>query len=84
MDILDVVLGRVPSLDEAEEELGRPEEAEAHDLPLHVSRCAKRWALSYRLSRGNSNQLSQMRLLVIILIIAVALTNPKVLSLLGL
>lgn len=67
MKLLDVLLGTTISLDQAEEELGKPEKEEETDLALHVSRCAKRWALSYRSSRNNCAQLQQIRLILLIL-----------------
>lgn len=76
MSILDVLLGRPISLDEAEEALGRPEKEEATDLSLHVSRCAKRWALSYRASRSNSAQLSQIRFFLILVGLLMVLNWP--------
>ncbi|WP_298800079.1 hypothetical protein [uncultured Devosia sp.] len=71
MTFIDVFLGRPPALDQAEEDLGKPVEAEANDLALHVERCAQRWAMSYRASRQNHAQLAQIR--AIMLIVAVAL-----------
>lgn len=66
MNLIDVIVGRASSIDDAEEELGKPDDMEAKDLPLHVYRCGKRWALSYRLSRNNSAQLAQIRVLLAI------------------
>lgn len=66
MSVLDVLLGRAPELDMAEEDLGKPVEAEATDLALHVERCAQRWAMSYRASKANHAQLSQIKLLLLI------------------
>lgn len=70
MGFLDLILGRTKfRLDEAEEELGKPDKAEAHDLPLHVSRCALRWALSYRQSKDNNAQLAQQRVFIILILV---------------
>jgi hypothetical protein len=76
MNIFDALLGRSITMDEAEEELGKPEVAEEHDLPLHVQRCAKRWALSYRASKNNSAQLSQIRIILILMILYGLATTP--------
>lgn len=78
MSILDVILGKSISLDEAEEELGRPDKAEETDLALHVTRCAKRWALSYRASRNNSAQLAQVRLMLAVITAIAVLYIPAV------
>ena len=68
MNWLDVLLGREQSLNQAEEELGKPDEVEATNLSYHVHRCAARWILSFRMSRSNNSQLMQLRLLVFILL----------------
>ena len=78
MDLLDVLFARPISLDEAEEALGRPEAEEEDDLALHVSRCAKRWAMSYRASKHNSAQIAQLRLLLVIGIAAMVILSPPV------
>jgi hypothetical protein len=75
MNIIDILFGRPVELDAAEEELGKPDEAEEYDLPLHVQRCAKRWALSYRASKHNAAQLAQIRYLLIGFML-VALFSP--------
>lgn len=64
MSFLDVLFGTAPELDQAEEDLGKPVEAEATNLALHVERCAQRWAMSYRASKANHSQLSQIRLIL--------------------
>lgn len=87
MNWIDVILGREPALDQAEEDLGKPDELEAASLPHHVDRCAKRWSLSYRLSRSNHAQLAQVRLFLAILIIFMAANSPigaKIVERLGL
>ncbi len=68
MSLLDVVLGRELSVDNAEETLGKPDDVEAHDLAYHVQRCAARWVMSYRLSRANNYQIAQVRFLVVVVI----------------
>lgn len=78
MGILDVLLARPVSLDDAEEALGRPEKEEEDNLALHVSRCAKRWAMSYRASKHNSAQLGQIRLLLLIGGIVALILSPPV------
>lgn len=78
MGFLDVILARPVSLDDAEEALGRPEKEEEDNLALHVSRCAKRWAMSYRASKHNSAQLGQIRLLLLIVGIAALFYSPLV------
>lgn len=75
MIILDVLLGREPKLDDAEENLGKPDEQEAKDLKYHVSRCALRWIMSYRMSRSNNVQIAQTRMLLIIAIMVEVLTS---------
>ena len=69
MPLIDILFGRSIPLDEAEEDLGRPDKAEAQDLSLHVSRCAKRWALSYRATQNLSAQLARIQLILIALAI---------------
>lgn len=76
MNIFDALLGRSITMDEAEEELGKPEEAEENDLPLHVQRCAKRWAMSYRASKNNSAQLGQIRIILILMILYGLVVTP--------
>lgn len=83
MSILDTLLGRPPSLDEAEEELGQPGAEEAVDLPLHVARCGKRWKLSYRLSQTNNAQLTQLRLILLVIFVYLVATNPNFLKVFG-
>jgi hypothetical protein len=78
MNILDVILARPISLDEAEEALGRPDPEEEKDLRLHVSRCSKRWAMSYRMSKYNAVLLGQLRLLLILGLILAAIYLPPV------
>ena len=78
MPVIDVLLGRSAALDAAEEALGRPIEAEEHDLSLHVQRCAQRWAMSYRASKCNSAQLAQIRLFLLIGAIIAATYIPPV------
>jgi hypothetical protein len=78
MNLVDVFLGRAPSLEEAEEELGKPEMAEATDLKLHTERCAKRWLFSYRASKANSAQLAQLRLILLVMGITMLLTQPPI------
>jgi len=78
MSIVDVLLGRSAALDDAEEALGKPLEAEEHDLSLHVQRCAQRWAMSYRASKCNSAQLAQIRLFLLIVSIVAAFYLPPV------
>jgi hypothetical protein len=78
MNLVDMILGRAPSLEEAEEELGRPDMAEAEDLKLHVGRCAKRWAMSYRASKENSAQLAQLRLIALLVAIVMMITQPPI------
>lgn len=82
MGLLDVVMGKAVSVDDAEEALGRPDQAEAHDLALHVDRCGKRWALSYRASRNNSAQLAQIRLILALLAGYLILNSPPLQKLL--
>lgn len=78
MNIVDIILGRAPSLEEAEEELGKPEMAEADNLALHVERCAKRWAMSYRASKENSAQLAQLRMLILLAALVLVITQPPI------
>lgn len=78
MSLVDVILGRSPTLDEAEEALGRPLEAEELDLSLHVQRCAQRWAMSYRASKSNSVQLAQIRLILLVVAVVAAAYSPPV------
>lgn len=78
MTLIDVFMGKAPALEAAEEDLGRPEEAEAIDLNLHVERCAKRWLYSYRASKANCAQLAQLRLILLVMAIAEILTQPPV------
>lgn len=75
MNILELIMGREPALDQAEEDLGKPDEAEAHDLPMHVGRCAMRWRMSYRLGKYNGAQLAQIRVLLLIVIVYLVLTS---------
>jgi len=65
MNFLDALLGREPELDQAEEDLGKPVEAEASNLALHVERCALRWAMSYKASKANHAQLAQIRIILL-------------------
>lgn len=76
MGILDVLLAKPIALDQAEEELGRPDKAEEGNLTLHVERCAKRWALSYRASKQNSAQLNQIRAFLIFAVIIALIYSP--------
>lgn len=76
MNIIDAFLGRAPSIDEAEEELGRPDTIEMLDLKVHVERCAKRWIMSYRASKHNSTQLTQIRIILLMMILYGVLTSP--------
>lgn len=76
--ILDTFLGRAPALEQAEEDLGKPLEAEAHNLNLHVIRCAQRWQMSYRTSKENSAQLAQLRLIVLVIGIVMVLTQQPI------
>lgn len=76
MTLMDVILGKSITLDEAEEELGRPDKAEETDLPLHVGRCAKRWAMSYRASKNNAAQLAQIRAVLIGTLAVLAFYSP--------
>lgn len=76
MNFWGVLVGRETTLDDAEENLGKPDEAEADDLRYHVSRCAMRWILSYRMSRSNNTQIAQVRL-ILILAIALEVTTSK-------
>jgi hypothetical protein len=78
MALVDVLLGRSAALDEAEEALGKPLEAEEYDLSLHVQRCAQRWAMSYRASKCNSAQLAQIRLFLLLAAIIAAAYIPPV------
>lgn len=77
MSMLDVLLGRVPEMDQAELNLGKPDEEEAKNLRYHVSRCALRWILSFNMSRANNVQIAQLRLLLIIAIVVnIAVSAP--------
>jgi hypothetical protein len=57
------------SLEEAEEELGKPDPLEENDLALHVGRCAKRWTFSYLQGRETKRAVDQLRILVLLVII---------------
>jgi hypothetical protein len=69
MNLLDVILGKEPSLNDAEESLGKPDHMEADNLSYHVEKCATRWVLSYRMSRTNNAQIAQVRLFVVALLV---------------
>jgi hypothetical protein len=67
------------NLDEAEEELGRPEALEESDLALHVGRCAKRWKFSYIQARETKRAVDQLRLLVLLVILLMGLNaRPEI------
>jgi hypothetical protein len=57
------------SLEDAEEELGKPDPLEESDLALHVGRCAKRWTFSYIQGRETKRAVDQLRVLVLVVII---------------
>ena len=57
------------NLDEAEEELGKPDPLEESDLALHVGRCAKRWKFSYLQARDTKRAVDQLRVLVLVVIL---------------
>ena len=64
------------SLDEAEEDLGKPEPLEESDLRLHVARCAKRWTFSYVQGRETKRAVDQLRVLVLLVVI-LTLVNAR-------
>jgi hypothetical protein len=67
------------SLEEAEEELGKPEPSEESDLRLHVGRCAKRWTFSYIQGRETKRAVDQLRALVLLVFILTILNaRPEI------
>ena len=64
------------SLEEAEEELGKPDALEESDLALHVGRCAKRWTFSYIQGRETKRAVDQLRVLVL-LVIVLTIVNAR-------
>jgi hypothetical protein len=62
--LIDLFIGRVQRLDDAEDELGTPSEAEAKDLALHVARCPTRWTLVYRMQRAASGERTQIKFIL--------------------
>ena len=67
------------SLEEAEEELGKPDSLEESDLALHVGRCAKRWRFSYIQARETKRAVDQLRVLVLLVILLTGLNaRPEI------
>ena len=63
------------NLEEAEEELGKPDPLEESDLALHVGRCAKRWRFSYIQARDTKRAVDQLRLLLFLVIVLMILNS---------
>ena len=67
------------SLEEAEEELGKPDPLEEGELALHVGRCAKRWKFSYIQAKETKRAVDQLRALVLLAIVLTVLnTRPEI------
>jgi hypothetical protein len=67
------------NLEEAEEELGKPDPLEEGDLALHVGRCAKRWKFSYIQAKETKRAVDQLRALMFLVIVLTVLNaRPEI------
>lgn len=83
--IIQMLSDRDASLEDDEIELGVPDIAEAHSLPLHVEKCAKRYRVTIRRLNKLDRSSSTIKWLLALIFGAVALTGaPNLFKLAGL